>query len=197
MSLPHLVRLVAPAELPISVAEVRAQARIDSTAEDNHLALLIAAAVAHVDATGVLGRGIITQTWAQWVPPSPGTVRLSLGGVSQLTAVHYIAASDGALTEATLADYELIGSPAAPRVRPKTGHAWPAAADRPDAIRLSFVTGYGDDPEDVPTSVRLALMMLVAHWYETREPVTGQGAPVSIPIMFDALIEGQRIGWYA
>lgn len=39
--------------------------------------------------------------------------------------------------------------------------------------------------------VRLAMLLLVAHWYSNREAIS-EGAPVPIPLAFDALIGPYR-----
>lgn len=36
-------------------------------------------------------------------------------------------------------------------------------------LRVRYVAGYGDDPNEVPAAIRQAIMMLVGHMYENRE----------------------------
>jgi uncharacterized phiE125 gp8 family phage protein len=57
----------------------------------------------------------------------------------------------------------------AQQISPKSGFNWPVTQIRDDAIKIEYVIGYGDAASDVPQTVRHALMMLVAHWYENRE----------------------------
>ncbi len=46
-----------------------------------------------------------------------------------------------------------------------------------NAFEIAFTAGYGDEPTDVPAPIRQALTLLVAHWFERREPVVlGVGA---------------------
>jgi uncharacterized phiE125 gp8 family phage protein len=66
-----LVRVTAPAALPISVAEAKAQMRVEGSDDDTIIERLVNAAVAFVDVQGVLGRAMITQTWGEWLAPNP------------------------------------------------------------------------------------------------------------------------------
>lgn len=189
-----LVLDTAPATTPITTAEAKAHLRISHADDDTLIARLIDAAVAHVDATGELGRAMITQSWAQWVPQSPGDVRLAIGPFQSLTSVKYYD-SAGTLQTATLGDYEtrLFGDTVI--VRPADGAAWPNAQSRADAIKLTYVAGFGAATTDVPQNVRHALLMIVAHWYETRETTT-EAALHDVPMAAAALLGNERVSWY-
>jgi uncharacterized phiE125 gp8 family phage protein len=184
-----------PAALPISLSEVRQQLRVDYEGEDEILARLISTAVAYTDAQGALGQAMITQKWGQWVGPNPTQiVRLMLGPLVEVTAVKYYD-TDGNLQTDTLANYEITGTEFSTTVGPKSGNNWPVTAQRPDAIRIEYTAGYGSTSSAVPQSIRHALMLLVGHWYESREN-TGVENLMNIPFGFDALIGMHRRCWY-
>ena len=46
-----------------------------------------------------------------------------------------------------------------------------------NAFEVAFTAGYGDEASDVPAPIRHALKLLVAHWFEHREPVVVGAAP--------------------
>lgn len=191
----HALSLVtAPAASPLTLAEAKAQMRVEHTDDDTIIQRLIDAAVAFVDVTGALGKAMITQTWAQWVGMVPGTVQLMLGPVQSVTAIKYYD-TDGVLQTATLSDFDVFGTPTSTTVSPKSGKSWPVAQNRPYAIRIEYVIGYGDAASDVPQTVRHALMMLVAHWYENREG-TQERALSDVPYGFNELIGIERGHWY-
>ncbi len=48
--------------------------------------------------------------------------------------------------------------------------SWPATQCVPNAITITFSTGYGD-PEDVPDGIKLAMLLLVDHWWSNRSAV--------------------------
>ena len=86
----HLLELVtAPTALPVSLAEVKAQLRIEHDDENTYLNRLIDVGIGMVDAKGILGQGLITQTWAQWMANSPPReVALQLGPVQSVSYTH-------------------------------------------------------------------------------------------------------------
>jgi uncharacterized phiE125 gp8 family phage protein len=188
-----LVRVTAPATLPINLAEAKAHLRVTSSGEDAYITSLIGAAVAFVDGTGELGRAMITQTWAQWVPQNPVRVRLLMGPFIALTAVQYYDAA-GALQSANAADFDAHLSGDFVIVEPKDNAEWPVADDRIDAIKITYTAGFGA-AADVPAGVRHALLMLIAHWYENRAAAS-EAAVREIPVAVAALIGNERVGWY-
>ena len=48
-------------------------------------------------------------------------------------------------------------------------------------IEIAVTAGFGDAGSDVPEPVRQALLLLIAHWYEQREPVMLGGERADIP----------------
>ena len=87
------------------------------------------------------------------------------------------------------------------RVFPIPGQNWPADLYVANAVAITFTAGYDADPAAapevhtagaggqqptstvilaIPQTLRTAILMLVAHWYANREPVT-QGSAGSIP----------------
>lgn len=189
-----LVRVTAPSASPISLAEAKAQMRVEGTDDDTIIQRLIDAAVAFVDVQGALGFAMITQTWGQWLSPNPGTVQLSLGPVQSVSAVKYYDV-DGVLQTATLSDFNVFGTPNRITVSPKSGKAWPVTQTRDDAIKIEYVIGYGATSASVPQTVRHALMMLVAHWYENRE-TSSEKQMVDLPYGFSEMIGIERNQWY-
>lgn len=189
-----LVRVTAPSASPISLAEAKAQMRVEGNDDDIVIQRLIDSAVAFVDAQGVLGFAMITQTWGQWLSPNPGTVQLSLGPVQSVSAVKYYDV-DGVLQTATLSDFNVFGTPNRITVSPKSGKAWPVTQTRDDAIKIEYVIGYGATSASVPQTVRHALMMLVAHWYENRE-TSSEKQMLDMPYGFSEMIGIERNQWY-
>lgn len=187
-------RTTPPATSPVSLTEAKAHLRVDHTDEDNLIESLIDAATSHFDGEGVLGRAIITQSWAQWVGQSPGWVRLNIATFQSLTSVEYYD-TDNALQTATLTDFEIRLEGDYVIIKPKTDFNWPLAYTRQDAIKISYVAGYGDAPADVPQSIRQAILLTVGHWYQNREAVV-EGTFKELPLAVASLIGVERLGWY-
>jgi uncharacterized phiE125 gp8 family phage protein len=189
-----LVQITGPTVTPISLAEAKGQMKVESSDDDAIIQRLIASAVAFVDAQGALGKAMITQTWGQWLSPNPGTVYLLLGPVQSVSAIKYYDV-DGALQTATLADFNVFGTPNRISVFPKAGKAWPVTQTRDDAIKIEYIIGYGSTSASVPETVRHALMMLVAHWYDMRETST-EKQMYDLPYGFTDMIGIERNQWY-
>lgn len=189
-----LVRVTAPATAPISLAEAKAQMRVEGGDEDSIIQRLIDAAVAFVDVQGVLGFAMITQTWAEWLGPNQSTVYLSLGPVQSVSSIKYYDI-DGNLQTATLADFNIFGTPNRITIAPKTNKAWPITQTRDDAIKIEYVIGYGSTSAAVPQTVRHALLMLVSHWYENRE-ASSEKQMANLPYGFAEMIGIERNHWY-
>ena len=52
----------------------------------------------------------------------------------------------------------------------------------PELLAVEGLTaGYGDEASDVPAPIRHAIKLLVAHWFEQREPVVLGSAPQEVP----------------
>lgn len=185
------VLITAPAELPVSIDEVKAHCRVDGSDDDAVLTALIKAAVSHLDGwTGILGRCLVTQTWRQDFADF-GCMRLPLAPVASITSVTYY---DAANAQQTLNSsvYELRTDHQGPYVGAKPDQDWPSVYSREDAVSVTFVAGA--DASDVPPAIKTAIYLLVSHWNENREAVSA-GSMAEVPHGVRALlVPYRRIG---
>ncbi len=198
MTLPlqHRLDLVtAPATEPISIAEAKRHIRVEHSDDDVFIGSLIQVAVNYLDATGTLGKAMITQTWSECYGPNLSTVRLSLGPVQSVSSIKYYDVNNTLQTD-TLTNYYIIGTKGYMTIYPKSGFTWPTVFKRDDAIKITYVVGFGDTPATVPATVRHAIKMLVAHYYENRENELIGVTSKTIPFGIDALINTERNTWY-
>lgn len=174
------IRTVAPTLTPVSLEEAKdhvGAAEYDD--DDRKIESYLDAAVAYIE---IFGQALITQTWkvnlCGW--PCDG-IRLPLGPVQSVTTVKYY---NSANSQATLsaANYALYSDALGPYIGWLHGYSVPSLYARADAIEVTFVAGYGDEPKDVPAPIRHAILMLVGHWFENRETVNVGQTVTEVPL---------------
>ena len=188
--------LVAPGEEPVALAELKAQLRLESSAEDALLMRLITAARAHVEM--LTRRVLITQTWRIYTDSWPryharsgaSSRRLDLPVTPikrVLSLTHYDSEGNASLVDPTL--YRLDASRAPPALIVQPHLRSPGRAD--NGIEIDVEAGYGG-PSDVPAPLREAILRLAALWFEHRtEDDIANLAPT--PPLVDALITPYRV----
>ncbi len=184
------IRTVAPATTPVSVDELKAHLRVDFTDDDDLISSLLDAATQYFDGySGILGRVLITQTWAQdfsdfWL----NDLVLPLAPVSSVTVTYYDTANVLQTLDASI--YSLLNDARGPFLSLNYGMVWPNHYVRPDAIRALFVAGYGAATA-VPVPIKQAIKLLVGDWYESRETAQA-GRIAALPYAVDALVAPYR-----
>lgn len=188
------LRLITPpADDVVAVADARAQVELGtSTAHDTQLTGMVGAAVAHLDGkAGILGRALVNQTWELSLDDFPRhrfggdfrpLTRQHLESISALviplpplvsvSSVTYIA-PDGTLTtlDPSAYDVDLASEPGV--ITPAYGTTWPTTRAVRNAVKVTFVAGYGAAGIDVPQAIRSAILLMVGDLFENREGVTG------------------------
>lgn len=161
------ILVTPPAELPVSLAEAKAAARVDFEDDDTSIDAYLAAAVAHLDGySGILGRCLVTQTWRQgfrnWAP----RLRLPFPDVdAESVAVTYF---DAEAVEQTVAPalYEVVEGHLGAEVVFKDAFSAPSlGTDLEARVLVAFEAGYGA-AADVPADIKLAIKALTRHWYD-------------------------------
>lgn len=191
------VRTIAPATKAITLEMARNHCRVDYPDDDVLLDGLIDAAIAYMDGYGgILGGALINQTWRQDYPSFNGMPlrRLRLpffNAVSPITSVQYYDGNDAQQTVLTSV-YDLNGDYLGPYVELKHGQSWPAIGNRTIPVSVTFVAGYGTTPASIPANIRLAMLMLIAHWYENRETVNVGNLTTELEFTVAALIAPHR-----
>ncbi len=185
-----LTRSAAPAELPLTIDDLKLHLRLTDTTNDAEVMGYLRAVVDRLDgAEGMLNRPLITQTWIWKFDAFPGNwvnghrryydhvrreaIRLPLPPVQSITSVQYIDTA-GVLTTLAASKYKFLNAdtPANPGlIEPAFGETWPATRHESEAVTVTFVCGYGL-LEDVPEMTRHLIKLLVADAFRQREAVT-------------------------
>ncbi len=186
-----LILTAAPPVEPITLAEAKAHCRVTSDAEDTLIASLILAARMHIERS--LDVALIEQSWSLYLDawPEHHFVRLPLAPVISLDAVRLYDGGDASTTlDPGLFFLDAAGS--RPRLVRRDAQAWPQPGRTANGVEIAFTAGYGPAPEDVPMPIRLAIKMLLAHWYEVREPVLPGQDSIPVPMGVNSLIGPYR-----
>ena len=177
-------QITAPAIEPVSLAEAKQHLRVDDTDSDALIGELITAARQYLEQAS--DTRLISQTWRQFEDAWPVSNCLNLK-IHPVQSVLSVTAYDneGVARPVDSSEYEvdLVSRPA--RILAAGGIA---ASRAMNGIEVDIVAGYGDTPLDVPDTLKRAILMLVAHWYEFRGAVAPHDQPVSLPPGFDTLI---------
>jgi len=181
----------APAIEPVTVSEAKEHLRVDGTVEDVLISSLIVTSRLHIEAA--LGLALITQSWKlvldAW--PTEGVLRMPLRPVKTVSAVRVFAA-DGTSEVVDPVRYfvDTVGEP--PRVIGNAGGI-PVPGRPLNGIEVDFDAGYGSAVSDVPSPIRHAVLLLVAHWFEHRDPIEIGSSSVTIPASVSHLMEPYRL----
>lgn len=184
------VRTAEPAVL-VTIEELKRQCRVDHDEENDYLLACGAAATEHLDGwSGILGRALVEQTWRQDFPAFCDRLRLPLGPVQSIASIKYFDADEAEQT-VPAETYALVTDGLGARIDLVSGADWPSPVyDRADAVRITFVAGYGAAAA-VPAPIRQAALLYAAHLYEHREAV-GPGDLKDVPMAVDRLIAPYR-----
>lgn len=188
----------APTTEPIDLVALKEhlQMATGDTTHDNVLVMLIKAVRKATEK--LCWRALISQTWYayfnQW--PQVDYLLLPFPPLTSVTAVKYTG-SDGSVSTFSSSNYIVDTKSQPGRVVLGYGQTWPGDTLYPsNPIEVEFVAGYGTASSAVPEDLRLAMMVMCAHFFDNREPflvASGGGAAIEIPGIMKFLFSPYRI----
>ncbi len=188
-----LVLLSPPVQEPVTLADAKQHLRVDTTDEDALISRVMIGARSELERG--LGRAFITQSWTYLLDawPTGYALPLPLSPVQSIDAVR-VYALDDSFSVMPAAGYLLDGLGSPPRLIRRGTLPWIAPQRPGNGIAIDFTAGYGSQPTDVPAALRIAMLLLISHWYENRQLAdTGGGAGVTLPPMVRDLIDPYRV----
>lgn len=194
------VRTVAPTFLPITLAQARAQCRIDSdnTSEDSLFTGVYIPAVTDA-CEQILCRSIMLQTWQITLDDFEDEIRLPWPNVLAVSSVQYRDAAGNWQILGT--EYYEVDTASAPgRLVRAVNYSWPTLYDGINVVRITYTAGYSSSVVEatqqaaVPTSVKNWLLLAVATCYAQRESIAAGQNFMDLPgRFFDGLLDRERI----
>lgn len=191
-----LALITPPTVGAVSLDAMKSFSRFDLDDQDATFATLIEAATEHVQQA--TGRQFVQATFdltldgfPLWMP-----IYVPRSPLASVTSVKYV---DRADVEQTLdsANYIVHTDREPGLIEPLI--TWPATAIREDAVTVRFVAGYPgvgspvDPAGAVPGRAKMAIMGLVAHWFEHREAGVAGTTVTEVPVHVGRLINGLRV----
>ena len=187
---------VEPASEPITTAEAKAHLRVDFSDEDTYIDTLIATAREYCEA--YCNRVFITQTWIQEEDVFTNPIKLKINKVASLTSLKYYDTNDSqqTLTDNS-ANFQKDFNSDVAKIYEGTTNAFPNISTSViNPIEITYVCGYGD-ASDVPSDIKHAIKLMVAHLYENRDmvhrPIASMPFDVPMPSSVRNLLNRYRV----
>lgn len=216
-----MIKIITPPDSePVSLDEAKLQLRVDIDDDDALISALIVAAREHCEQ--IAGRSFTQQTlelvlddWplerkreltlaaalgaGQWnmaldTWPRRGEIVIPMPPLQSVTYVTYKTA-DGITRTLGTDQYAVDVDDMPGRITLMNGLNWPSDTLWPSAaIRIRYVAGVS--AQEVPASVRAAMRLLIAHWYENREEGSAKIRTVPPAFGVNALLMPYRVWYY-
>lgn len=184
--------VTAPSSLPVSPEEARAACRIsaDDTSDDGYLTILIAAATEMLQGHGYLGQSFSSTAWrAYWDGVVSGAILLPVGPLDAANDVSRIAIDAGAgPVDQMLSEYMVCADKFTATISPPGG-VWPIMKSGVGALIVEFTAASGGA---APAPVKLAILSLVAFWFDSRDAGMGTAPPERMWQTIEALLANER-----
>lgn len=181
-----LVLTEGPAVEPVSLAELKAQTRVDGSDEDTLLSSLIVAARIHVEQT--FGLALINQDWSYFFDkwPDRPEIRAPLTPIRQVSALR-VYDCYGVAANLNADDYIADVSPRSIRIARRAGATWPTPGRQTNGVEIGFSAGFGAEGREVPEPIRRAILLLAAWWFDEREPTAAEQLSYTPPAILALL----------
>ena len=185
----RLERVTAPASSPVDLEEVKAQLRIDGTAEDALLQRYIDAATDAIEGPHGIGVLMESQEWNFYQDAFTRVIRIPLYPVISVDEVAYVDETGvEQILDPSKYRIDTVSNPA--RINAADGQTWPSTpTSEPNAVRVKFTGGYNK----VPEALRAAVILWVAHMYEIRQPVVVGTTTDEVPYAIEEMLGRYRV----
>lgn len=185
------IRVVAPGLPAVSLAKAKAHLRVEHDLEDALIEGYAAAAQAYVERR--CDRALTLQILRLSLPGFPANrraLRLPRPPLDELLAVNYVDPG-GQAAALALGGLATAKSDVVPACLSPLSGDWPACADRPDAVTIDYRAGA--EAAAVPPSLLHAMLLLVGHWYATREAAVVGTITADVPLGVAALLAPYQV----
>lgn len=185
---------------PITTAEAKAHLRVDHSNDDTYIDSLIIAATDYTE--DVTSNSLIEKTYDYWLDAFPvdddEIIKIPNPPLISITSIKYFDDDD---VEQTWSSAEYVVDTDCAwhgHVYPGRTYSWPTARDFRKSVHIEYVAGYESSTspvtgDNVPMTLKQAMLILIAHWYENREQVIVGSTIANVPDAYDALIANSKV----
>lgn len=179
-----------PANSPLTLDEVKAHLRIETSDDDTYLQFLIDAVTACFEK--YTNRVLINTTFLAYLDAFPcnnipcyieccevdcclpSGIQIKKGNTHTVNFIKYLL--DTVLTTWNSSNYYMDINNFYPSIHLEEDSVYPTADDKKQAIQIEFIAGYGADNTSVPDDIKLALLNHIAFLYSNRGDCVDAGA---------------------
>lgn len=192
-----LSQITPPSLEPVTLDDAKVHLRLSPTlatgpGEDGEIERLIRTARTWCESS--TGRQLITATWKltlpafQYTRPNAPRILLPRPPLQTVTSITYLD-SNGTRQLLDPSIYVAHADCLPGYIRLAYNQTWPTFRPEEGSIEIIYRAGYGDGPDNVPDCARSAMLVMVAHLWEFREPVLfGAGTVQKIPSHFEDIL---------
>lgn len=183
-----------PAREPLTIQEAKQHLRVTHDDEDSYILSLIKMARRYCEQ--VQGRAYLTQTQVLQLDEFPilsdVPIELPNPPLISITSIAYVdSAGDTQTWSSSYYTVDIRHEPG--RVYPGYTYTYPSVRDQRNAVTITYTAGYGTNPASVPQEYRHAMLLMLAHWYEYRQPVLSTGTIQKVPDAAKSLLNIGRV----
>ena len=182
----------SPAVEPVSLTTAKAHLKVDHSHEDQLITSLIMAARQHVEHETSLV--LIEQDWSVYFNywPQSGPLIIPVAPVMSVTGVFTYSADD--IASEVDADNYVVNTISRPaQIMACNSQQWVNPGRKTNGIEVRLKAGFGTSGADVPADLIQAILLLVAHWFENRQPVFHGERSHTLPRSVNALLKPYRM----
>lgn len=177
-----------PESEPVTLEEAGLHLRVEDEGEDSIIASLITTAREYCES--FTGKSLALKTYEYIAGPFQrqfDSIKMPMPPLKTIVTFKYLNTQGQQISLAEDIDYFLITGLEPGFVCPDLKKGWPMdCSRRPDAIRIRFTAGY----DEVPRSIKQAMLLLIGHFYENREAVYigSKGEAKELPLAVSSLL---------
>jgi len=182
-----LTLITGPAAQPISLEEVKEHLYIVVTdgTRDNYLSDIQDSAVDQFQSDAEYQ--VMEATYKLTLKDFPyDVIDIPLIPVSSITELLYYTDSTTTDTLVLDTDFYFVKSDRSAQLFPVD--SWPSAADRPDAVQITFKAGFSTQSQ-IPARLLHGIKFLLGHYHENRQNVVAGPNVQKIPQSYEAIVD--------